>query len=69
MVSNFVYLSDSIFWKHYDEWFLRNPDIKHPMTAFYESIGLTYRMTRNGMNIAVIQDEQKYFLAKIQYGI
>jgi hypothetical protein len=55
----------------YKDWLEHNQEAKHPVTEFYQSLGLFYKRSyRNGhAYIFGIDDKKKLFMAKIKYGI
>lgn len=70
MASNEIFLLKQSFDDLFKEWKEKNPEAKHPQTTFIESLGLRYLQTTQTMGIRfIVEDPQKYFLAKIQYGI
>lgn len=52
------------------KWMLDNPNDKHPMTSFFDNIGLSYmRLDKRGDYRCWIVDSKKYMITKIKYGI
>ena len=70
MKSNEVYLSYKVYEdivKMYQDQYKDNPIF---MSVFLESLGLSYRGKTQTLGVRFfVVDRQKYFLAKIQYGI
>lgn len=74
MKNNYINIDHSIINKLYDDWKILNSDEIHPHSSFYASLGIQYmgkmRSSVMGSRVMVrIDDHQKYFLAKIRYGI
>jgi hypothetical protein len=66
----YVILNKKKFEELFKTWKEQNPDVIHPTTKFFEQLGLQYRQTnRDGNYRTIIEDKQKYFLSKINYGI
>lgn len=70
MESNDVYIMRNVYDNAYEAWLEKNKNVIHGQTVFIESLGLRYIQTLDsfGMRFS-IEDKQKYFLAKIQYGL
>lgn len=69
MVSTEILIETQKFNLIFNDWEKQNLDTKLPRTTFIESLGLTYLRTRNGYSKFSVEDQHKFFLAKIQYGI
>lgn len=69
MEFNYVYINSNLFHNLLKEWKERNKEVLLPMTEFCESIGLVYNRIYKDEYRFVLYDQQKYFLAKIQYGL
>jgi len=53
----------------YEDWKVLNPDDIHPHSSFYASLGIQYMRMMRTTVMCRVDDKQKYFLAKIRYGI
>lgn len=65
----YINIDHSVIKKLYDDWIVLNPDAIHPRSSFYASLGIQHVRLMRSTVMCRIEDKQKYFLAKIRYGI
>jgi len=63
-------IDKKLLMEHYSKWHEENTQSLHPLTTFLQSIGLRYiQLFRKDYWICDVEDQNKYMLAKIKYGI
>lgn len=65
-----VIIDKLLFLKILDEWHQNNLHEIHPLTKFFDIVGLRYiKLQKQNFWICEVMDQQKYMVAKIKYGI